>query len=103
MISVRAADAARLAYRRVPAPLGPLPVMAAERAAIERFVALEAGSDHEAYLAACKAVCVVGPLAYNALCDVALRRVPARTTRGIERLHEAADALVRFFAVIDRV
>lgn len=74
--------------------------MPAERRAIERFVALEGGVDHDGYLAACEAACLAGADAFNTLCDVALRRAPLRTPRGAELLQAASDRLVRHFEEI---
>ena len=103
MISVRAADFAWApAPRRPKPPLAALPLMPAERKALERFAALETGSDHDAYLAACKAACRAGPAAFNILCDVALRRLPPRSPSGIDLLQDAAHELTEFFAALDR-
>jgi hypothetical protein len=80
-----------------------LPLMPLERRALERFAELEAGTDHDAYLAACKAACLAGPQAYNVLCGVALRGLPPRTHKWTESLQAAAHELVTYFARLDGV
>ena len=102
MISVRAQQRCVHRERRLALPLAAaLPIMPAERRALERFILLEAGGDHDAYLAVCKAACRAGPDAFNILCDVTLRGLPVKNCRGAELLQAAAHELVGYFAALD--